>query len=151
MLQYSEIIGTLNYYLSETPDNDQANTKRQRVYHERKELKEGDKYSEKEKKQQKKYYKKVENYAKNELKARREAVGGRVQKHQNSDKKVIDSSIETVSTVSVESLSSLVVNMKLLKREVSSRKGKRQRNDIIYTKIAQLEERINDLKNEAQK
>lgn len=106
------------------------------MYHERKELKEGDKYSEKEKKQQKKYYKKVENYAKNELKARREAVGGRVQKHQNSDKKVIDSSIETVSTVSVESLSSLVVNMKLLKREVSSRKGKRQRNDIIYTKIA---------------
>ena len=88
------------------------------------------------KKQLKKYYKKVENYAKNELKARREAVGGRVQKHQNSDKKVIDSSIETVSTVSVESLSSLVVNMKLLKREVSSRKGKRQRNDIIYTKIA---------------
>lgn len=106
------------------------------MYHERKELKEGDKYSEKEKKQQKKYYKKVENYAKNELKARHEAVGGRVQKHQNSDKKVIDSSIETVSTVSVESLSSLVVNMKLLKREVSSRKGKRQRNDIIYTKIA---------------
>ena len=106
------------------------------MYHERKELKEGDKYSEKEKKQQKKYCKKVENYAKNELKARREAVGGRVQKHQNSDKKVIDSSIETVSTVSVESLSSLVVNMKLLKREVSSRKGKRQRNDIIYTKIA---------------
>ena len=106
------------------------------MYHERKELKEGDKYSEKEKKQQKKYYKKVENYAKNELKARREAVGGRVQKHQNSDKKVIDSSIETVSTVSVESLSSLVVNMKLLKREVSSLKGKRQRNDIIYTKIA---------------
>lgn len=104
------------------------------MHHERKELKEGDKYSEKEKKQQKKYYKKVENYAKNELKARREAVGGRVQKHQNSDKKVIDSSIETVSTVSVESLSSLVV--KLLKREVSSRKGKRQRNDIIYTKIA---------------
>ena len=88
------------------------------------------------KKQLKKYYKKVENYAKNELKARREAVGGRVQKHQNSDKKVIDSSIETVSTVSVESLSSLVVNMKLLKREVSSLKGKRQRNDIIYTKIA---------------
>ena len=106
------------------------------MHHERKELKEGDKYSEKEKKQQKKYYKKVENYAKNELKARREAVGGRVQKHQNSDKKVIDSSIETVSTVSVESLSSLVVNMKLLKREVSSLKGKRQRNDIIYTKIA---------------
>ena len=106
------------------------------MHHERKELKEGDKYSEKEKKQQKKYYKKVENYAKNELKARRETVGGRVQKHHNSDKKVIDSSIEKVSTVSVESLSSLVVNMKLLKREVSSRKGKRQRNDIIYTKIA---------------
>ena len=71
---------------------------------------------------------------------------GRVQKHQNSVKKFIDSSIETASTVSVESLSNLFIDMKFPKRGESSRKRKRQRNDRIYKKIAKLEEGINDMK-----
>ena len=105
-----------------------TNAERQRQYRERKKLK-GVKYLEKGRKRKKKYYQKVENLIKDEQKTRRETVRGRVQKHQNSVKKVIDSFIEKTSTVAVESVSPLVVNIKFSKREESFRKRKHQRND----------------------
>ena len=50
---------------------------------------------------------KVENYSKNELRARREIVKGRVKNTVTSLEKVIDLSLETASTVCVASLSAL--------------------------------------------
>ena len=96
---------------------------------------------EKEGKRQKRYYQKTENLSKNELKARHEVVRGRVKKQRNSVQKVIDSSIDTASTVSVESLSAVVGNMKFLKRREFSRKRKRQRNDRISKKNSKARRR----------